>query len=151
MSLSIRSRWLVAAILCTFFSPLAGCIETVDPGRASMAPMTVLDANMVTQRGAITFVKGWELGRRIAAERQQPALVFFTAHWCTYCKKMEGTTFTDPAVAQLATQFVCVLVDADEEAALCQRLQVAGYPTLEIISPAGTSLRYAVLEQPLRR
>lgn len=172
MSLSIRSRWLLAAILCTPFSQLAGCIETVGPDGASVTPMTALDASKVTQRGAITFVKGWELGRRVAAERQQPALVFFTAHWCTYCKKMEGTTFTDPAVAKLATQFVCVLVDADEEPELCQRLQVAGYPTLEIISPAGTSLgrltgwqgapalahslqaalqRYAVLEQPLRR
>lgn len=173
VSLSIRSCWLLSAtILCASLGILAGCIETVDPGGASATPATVLDASMVTQRGAITFVKGWELGRRVAAERQQPALVFFTAHWCTYCRKMEGTTFTDPAVAQLATQFVCVLVDADEEPALCQRLQVAGYPTLEIISPAGTSLgrltgwqgapalaqslqaalqRYAVLEQPLLR
>ena len=173
MSLSIRSRWLLAAaILCTVCIPLAGCIETVGPDGASMTPMTVLDPSMVTQRGAITFVKGWELGRKVATERNQPALVFFTAHWCTYCRKMEGTTFTDPAVAQLATQFVCVLVDADEEPAVCQRLQLSGYPTLEIISPAGTSLgrltgwqgapalsqslqaalqRYAVLEQPLRR
>jgi thiol:disulfide interchange protein len=173
VSLSIRSRsWLLAVILGTTLCALAGCIETVGSGGASGAPATVLDASMVTQRGAIAFVKGWDLGRRIAAERNQPALVFFTAHWCTYCRKMEGTTFTDPAVAQLATQFVCVLVDADEEPAVCQRLQLAGYPTLEIISPTGTSLgrltgwqgapaltqslqaalqRYAVLEQPLRR
>ena len=82
------------------------------------------------------------------------------------------TTKPRPAVAQLATQFICVLVDADEEPQLCQRLQLAGYPTLVIISPAGSSLgrltgwqeapalahslqaalqRYAVLEQPLRR
>ncbi len=172
MSLSIRCHHLLAAaLLCTAFGPLAGCIETIGPDGIS-PPMTALAAGMVTQRGAITFVKGWELGRRIAAERQQPALVFFTAHWCTYCRKMEATTFTDPAVAQLASQFVCVLVDADEEPAVCQRLQLAGYPTLEIISPAGLSLgrltgwqgapalsqslqaalqRYAVLEQPLRR
>jgi thiol:disulfide interchange protein len=134
VSLSIRSSWWQsAAILCLSLSALTGCIETVGSGGASVAPLTVLDASMVTQRGAITFVKGWELGRRVAAERQQPALVFFTAHWCTYCRKMEGTTFTDPAVAQLATQFVCVLVDADEEPAVCQRLQLSGYPTLVII------------------
>lgn len=170
MSWSIRSpRLLALAILCTTLGAWTGCIETVGPDGA--AP-TALDASMVTQRGAITFVKGWGLGCRVAAERQQPALVFFTAHWCTYCRKMEATTFADPGVAQLATQFVCVLVDADQEPAVCQRLQLLGYPTLEIISPAGTSLgrltgwqgapalsqslqaalqRYAVLEQPLRR
>ena len=163
---------LSSAIACMALGTLAGCIETVGQGDGASAPVTVLDASMVTQRGAITFVKGWELGRRVAAERGQPCLVFFTAHWCTYCRKMEGTTFTDPAVAQLATQFVCVLVDADQEPELCQRLHLAGYPTLEIISPAGTSLgrltgwqgapaltqslqaalqRYALLEQPLRR
>lgn len=148
---------------------MAGCIETVGPDGTAA---TALDASMVTQRGAITFVKGWELGQRIAAERRQPALVFFTAHWCTYCRKMEETTFADPAIAQLSTEFVCVLVDADEEPAVCQRLRIKGYPTIEIISPAGTSLgrlsgwqgapalaqslkaalqRYAVLELPLRR
>ena len=172
MSRSIRiSCLLTVALLCGAIGALTGCIETVGPGAGSQ-PVTVLDASMVTQRGAITFVKGWDLGRRVAAERGQPCLVFFTAHWCTYCRKMEGTTFTDPAVAQLATQFVCVLVDADQEPELCQRLHLAGYPTLEIISPAGASLgrltgwqgapaltqslqaalqRYAVLEQPLRR
>lgn len=173
VSRSIRIYWLLSAsILCASLGTLAGCIETVGLGGGDPAPATVLDASMVTQRGAITFVKGWDLGRRVAAERARPCLVFFTAHWCTYCRKMEGTTFSDPAVAQLATQFVCVLVDADQEPELCQRLNLAGYPTLEIISPAGTSLgrltgwqgapaftqslqaalqRYAVLEQPLRR
>ncbi|WP_145434055.1 thioredoxin family protein [Lacipirellula limnantheis] len=162
-------RILSPALLIAGVCLLSGCIETVGPDGV---PATILDARMVTQRGAITFVKGWDVGRRVAAERRQPALVFFTAHWCTYCRKMEGTTFTDPAVAHLATQFVCVLVDADEEPAVCQRLQLSGYPTLEMFSPTGTSLgrltgwqgapalaqslqaalqRHALLEQPLRR
>jgi thiol:disulfide interchange protein len=151
--------------------PLAGCVETV--GERAVATATVqLDESMVTRRGVLPFVKGWDLGRRVAAEHQRPALVFFTADWCTYCHKMEATTFSDPAVAEAAADFVCVLVDADQEPELCRRLQITGYPTLEIISPTGTSLgrltgwqaaptlaaslqaalqRYAVLERPLRR
>jgi thiol:disulfide interchange protein DsbD len=109
------------------------------PGSAEIQ-YTKLDATMVAERGAIKFVKGWDLGRRVAAERGQPCLVFFTASWCTYCKRMEATTFTDATVAQLASQFVCVMVDADEEPQICRQLQVKGYPTVELISPAGTSL-----------
>ena len=41
---------------------------------------------------------------------------------------------------QAASQFVCVLVDADAEPEVCRRLQVSGYPTVELISPAGASL-----------
>jgi thiol:disulfide interchange protein len=116
---------------------LNGCKPAAAPAAGAV---TSLDASQVTQRGSIEFVRGWELGRRVAAERNQPCLVFFTAHWCTYCHRMEQTTFNDATVSQLASQFVCVLVDADAEPEVCRRLQVSGYPTVELISPAGTSL-----------
>jgi thiol:disulfide interchange protein len=76
----------------------------------------------------------------VAAERGQPCLVFFTTSWCSYCRRMEETTFKDPVVAELAKGFVCVLVDGDEESDVCARLQVSGFPTVELISPAGMSL-----------
>src|SRR5215213_5232801 len=148
---------------------LSGCKPAAAP---AAGVLTTLDASQVTRRGSIEFVRGWELGRRIAAERGQPCLVFFTAHWCTYCRRMEQTTFHDAAVLEAASQFVCVLVDADAEPEVCRRLQVSGYPTVELISPAGTSLgrmtgwqsapgfvhslqaalhRYAWLEKPAAR
>jgi thiol:disulfide interchange protein len=117
---------------------LSGCKPAA--GGASAPNATILTASQVTRRGSIEFVRGWELGRRVAAERGQPCLVFFTAHWCTYCRRMEETTFNDGAVVQAASQFVCVLVDADAEPEVCRRLQVSGYPTVELISPAGASL-----------
>jgi thiol:disulfide interchange protein len=118
---------------------LGGC-KPAEALPAGTSTITSLAPSQVTRRGSISFVRGFDLGRRIAAERQLPCLVFFTAGWCTYCKRMEATTFSDAAVAQLASQFVCVLVDADEEPEVCRRLQVSGYPTVELISPTGTSL-----------
>ena len=117
---------------------LGGCKPAT--GSASSPNATTLDASQVTRRGSLQFVRGWELGRRVATERGRPCLVFFTAHWCTYCRRMEETTFNDAAVVQAASQFVCVLVDADAEPEVCRRLQVSGYPTVELISPTGTSL-----------
>jgi thiol:disulfide interchange protein len=118
---------------------LGGC-KPAAGNASSAASATVLNASQITRRGSLQFVRGWELGRRVAAERERPCLVFFTAHWCTYCRRMEETTFNDAAVVQAASQFVCVLVDADAEPEVCRRLQVSGYPTVELISPAGTSL-----------
>jgi thiol:disulfide interchange protein len=128
-----------ALILLILIVSSTGCEEVAAPAAAGMQ-RTVLTASQLERRGGIEFVKGWELGRRVSTERGQPCLVFFTASWCTYCKRMEATTFNDAAVSQLASQFVCVMVDADVEPEVCRRLQVKGYPTLELISPAGASL-----------
>jgi thiol:disulfide interchange protein len=118
---------------------LKGC-KPAASGAAGVPTITSLPPEQVTRRGSISFVRGFELGRQLAAERSLPCLMFFTADWCTYCKRMEATTFNDAAVAQAASQFLCVLVDADEEPEVCRRLQVSGYPTVELISPTGTSL-----------
>ena len=118
---------------------LSGCKPAEAPA-AGPPTITSLTAGQVTRRGSISFVRGFDLGRQIAAERSLPCMVFFTADWCTYCKRMEATTFNDQAVARLASEFVCVLVDADQEPEVCRRLGVSGYPTVELISPEGVSL-----------
>lgn len=120
--------------------PWAGGCEPAENATVAPTPAIMLDASQVVRRGALNFVRGWELGRAYAAERNMPCLAFFTAEWCTYCHRMEQTTFHDAAVTQLASRFVCVLVDADAEREVCRRLQVSGYPTVEILSPTGTSL-----------
>ena len=63
-------------------------------------------------------------------------LMKFTADWCGYCKKMERETFTRPTVAQLVnSQFVPVLVDADQHKDLVKHLKIAGLPAILIVSP----------------
>jgi len=63
-------------------------------------------------------------------------LLKFTADWCTYCKKMERETFTQPQVAALVNRdFVPVLVDADKYQPLVKHLKIKGLPSLVIASP----------------
>jgi thiol:disulfide interchange protein len=83
---------------------LSGCKPAEGPATGT-STLTSLTASQVTRRGSLNFVRGFDLGRRIAAERQLPCLVFFTADWCTYCKRMEATTFNDAAVAQMASRW----------------------------------------------
>ena len=117
----------------------AGCQEAKTDA-ASAETASVIDPSLVSQRGVLQFVEGWELGQRVAAERKRPRLVFFTAHWCTYCRKMEATTFADAQIGQLGREFVCVLVDADREPGICRRLQVTGFPTVHVLAPSGAPL-----------
>ena len=141
-------------MLCVALLPLAGCIETVD-GPDAATETIQLDERMVVRRGGLTFVKGWDLGRRVAAERQRPALVFFTAQWCTYCHKMEATTFADPAVAQAAGEFVhrvtqTALAERTEEAEILSDLGGCGATSLRQFGAGNgrVPLVCGVLEKP---
>jgi thiol-disulfide isomerase/thioredoxin len=102
----------------------------------------------VVHRGGIQFVAGYDRGLELARERQMPALVFFTADWCTYCHQMEADAFSQESVVQLAKQFVCVLVDADCEPGVCSDFRIKGYPTIQFLSPRGVPLNRVTGKQP---
>jgi len=63
-------------------------------------------------------------------------LMKFTADWCAYCKKMERTTFADPAVIALVNRdLVPVLIDFDKHQDLAAHLKIQGLPALLLIAP----------------
>jgi len=73
---------------------------------------------------------------RESKERQKPLLVVVGARWCGYCRKMQTETFPDSSVtARVNQQFVPVLIDADQQAALVRKLKVDAFPTILVISP----------------
>jgi len=77
-----------------------------------------------------------EAALREASQSGQPVLMQFTASWCSYCKRMEKVTWTDPELAdRVAKDFVAVLVDADEHKDLLQDLEIRGLPTVLVVSP----------------
>lgn len=73
---------------------------------------------------------------RQAAASGKPVLMEFTASWCVYCKRMEKTTFTDPAVAShINEHFISVRVDADKNKELVTDLSIKGLPAILVVSP----------------
>jgi thioredoxin-related protein len=67
-------------------------------------------------------------------------IVFFTADWCGWCRKMRSTTFTDPQVQAVAGQFTWAKVDVDEEPALAAQYQVQGLPMLVLVDSRGNTI-----------
>ena len=62
-------------------------------------------------------------------KEQKKILVKFHADWCTYCKEMERTTFSDPEiVAYINRYFVPVSVDTDKQKGLAVRYRVNSLP-----------------------
>lgn len=99
-------------------------------------------------RGQLEFVEGYSRGYAQASSQAKPMMLFFTAAWCGYCRQMAADAFTHPQVVQLSDRFVCVLVDADQEPDVCRQFAVSGYPTIQFVSPRGSTLNRLVGKQP---
>ena len=75
----------------------------------------------------------------------KPVMIDFWANWCVYCKKLDKSVWSDPAVIAEAQRFVTVKIDAtapddDEMGVIKERWDVAGLPRVVFIDSRGTFL-----------
>ena len=79
-----------------------------------------------------------------AGDEGLPVLVFLYTDWCTYCRQMDETTFSDPeVVSEMATDFVWLRLNAEtdpEGTRLQKRFFVSGFPTLLILDSTGKEI-----------
>lgn len=79
--------------------------------------------------------------RKEAVERAKPLLLDFGTENCFWCKKLDASTFRDPAVAGLLNErFVPLKIDATRDAALADLLRIHSYPTLVLAAADGKIL-----------
>lgn len=80
---------------------------------------------------------------RIEAQKTGlPIVIDFSTDWCVHCKKLDVTTFRDPAVAAcLNGNFIPLKLDGDKEKRLVEALRIQGYPTLILAGPDGRILK----------
>lgn len=88
------------------------------------------------QAAGIAWHSNLQLAAQQAAVQHKSLLVMVKARWCGPCHKMLQQTFPNPAVAaRINSQFIPVLIDADEHAATVKALGIEAMPTVVIISP----------------
>jgi len=76
-----------------------------------------------------------------AASDGKPILIDFYTDWCTYCKMMDTTTFTDTSVTSYIRGNILVAkVNAEKDSALANSYGVTGYPTLVLVEPDGSEI-----------
>lgn len=131
------NRRCLAAALCVV--TIAGCDIRDEAPRSLQQPL-LGTGNAAGLKGppAIEYVGGHEAGRQRAEAENRPLLLVCTAGWCRFSADMMQRTLRDPRLVAISRRAVCVLVDADRDAAVCRALGVKGFPTLLVLDPDGT-------------
>lgn len=86
----------------------------------------------------LEYVDGFTAGERRSAETGLPMLVVFGASWCRWSDDLAAALSRDPRLVPLARRTICVSVDADRDAAACERFSVRAFPTVVLLDASGT-------------
>lgn len=89
----------------------------------------------------IEYVSGYEAGLKRAAAERKPLVLVFKATWCRFSAELTQRTLADERVVGLSRRSVCVMVDADRDADMCQQFGVKAFPTLVILPVDGEPVR----------
>jgi thioredoxin-related protein len=115
-------------------------------------PFAALGAGLLTAPfGAVALAQSaarevqwrtdYNAARREGQDKNRPLVVDFGTKECYWCKRLDLTTFRDPTVARLMNdRFICLRIDAEQEATLAQMLHIQNYPTIVIAAPDGKIL-----------
>ncbi len=111
------------------------------PSRLSLALVLALAAAPVHAQG-IVWLTDYNIARREAHDKNLPLVIDFSTENCSWCRKLEATTFRDAAVVKLLSQrFVALRIDGEKDAGLAQKLGINAYPTLVFADPDGKILQ----------
>jgi thioredoxin-related protein len=94
------------------------------------------------------WLSDYSLAMEEALLTRRPVLLTFYTNWCGWCRKLERTTFRDPAFLSLSQHLVPVRVDADKERGLKGMFRVRSYPTTVLVSRTGREIGRIVGYQP---
>lgn len=73
-----------------------------------------------------------------ARELDRPVLLTIVASWCRFCRELDETTFSDPAVAaKIEANYVAIRVDKDRRPDVNARYNCGGWPTIAFLTPSG--------------
>jgi thioredoxin-related protein/outer membrane protein assembly factor BamD (BamD/ComL family) len=106
-----------------------------------LAGLTWLALPSLAAAEEVQWRTDYNTARKEAEKKGLPLVLDFGTENCFYCRKLDETTFRDPAVVKtLNEKFVPLKIDADREPALTQSLRIHLYPTLVLAAPDGKIL-----------
>lgn len=105
--------------------------------KAGLAVMAVLVA-AGSFAGEIKWTKSYNDALKAAAKGDKLIMIDFYTDWCTWCKKLDETTYKADVVTGESKKLVALKMDAEKEGKeQAARFHVSGYPTILFLSPKG--------------
>jgi thiol:disulfide interchange protein len=96
----------------------------------------------------IKWYTAYEEAMDRARDKNLPVMIDFYTDWCSWCKTLDNTTYSDATVGNKAKQFVSLKIDADGQRALAARYKVGAFPTILFIGPDGVEIHRVVGFRP---
>ncbi len=114
------------------------------PAESEIQPPTSREPEVVG--GPIVWQR--DLRRAIEAARDGGKLIVADVYtdWCGWCKRMDKTIYSDPAIVALSKQQVFVKMNAEDRGegqSFAQQMGVHGYPTTIVLDGQGRVLNVA--------
>jgi thioredoxin 1 len=75
-----------------------------------------------------------------ARAAKRPIMIDFWADWCSWCHRLDQTTYVDPVVVKLSEDFIALKLDTEggkKNQDIALRYNVATLPTITFITPGG--------------
>lgn len=105
-----------------------GCSMVAFAGRPSIFPST--------PKAKIHWRENLDAAHEEALKSNKPMLLVFDAEWCSFCKKMDQATFSDPAiVTYINNTFVPVHLSLEEHYRKAEALEVDRIPATVALTP----------------
>ena len=115
---------LTLAVCFTTYSAIAG--PAPKPSFAGSAP----------KAGEIAWQPDLKTAHEAARKTGKPIFIVFGAEWCTFCKKYENKTLTNPVMVGLVNrEFIPVKLDYDKDHETAEILEIQSVPCTVILSP----------------
>lgn len=119
--------------------------------RRSMAVPTLLVAVSIVMIGCspadedLWFAGNLAQATAKAAEQESLVFVEFYTDWCSWCRRLESETLTDPEVRRGLADFITIRLNAEKDgAAAASEFNVESYPTMIFIDPSGEEVERIV-------
>lgn len=116
--------------------PPHAIVRTVLAATLAVATLCV-PAGWAAEGEGVSFVEDFDAAMLAAGQNRRNLVLYFSASWCQWCRKMDVTTFADRRVGGLAGQFIWVKIDADRQNELAARFDAKALPSIVVINADG--------------